>query len=153
MATSTRQHQQQHQGDGAATGSRSLGALLRDLAEGGASLLRHEAQLARLEATRTLATTARATGFAGVGAVLLLLGGLAFLTGLILLAGDQWLRDQFWLAALAVVVIAGAAALLCALRARQHLQPSRLAPEQTVETLREDREWLKRQLTSGATSR
>lgn len=139
-------------GAGAGTAPRGLGALLRDLAEGGAALLRQEARLARLEATGTALTAGRATGFAGVGAVLLLLGGLALLTGVILLAGDQWLRDQFWLAALAVLVIAGALALACLLRARHHLDPSRLAPDQTVETLKEDRAWLKRQLTSGATS-
>ena len=31
------------------------------------------------------------------------------------------------------------------------LSPSQLAPGQTIETLKEDKEWLKRQLTSGAT--
>ena len=106
----------------------------------------------RLEATGTAITTGLATAFVAAGAALLLLGGLAFLLGLILLAGDQWLRDQLWLAALAVTVVAGALALWFALRAKSHLQPSRLAPDQTVESLKEDKEWLKRQLTSGATS-
>ena len=145
-----------HTGDGSGTaggnGARRLGALLRDLAEGGATLLRQEARLARLEATSTAITTGLATAFVGAGAALLLLGGLAFLFGLILLAGDQWLRDQLWLAALAVTLVAGAIAVWAALQAKSRLEPSRLAPDQTVETLKEDREWLKRQLTSGATS-
>ena len=139
-------------GSASANGARGIGALLRDLAEGGATLLRHEARLARLEATSTAITTGLATAFVGAGAALLLLGGLAVLFGLILLAGDQWLRDQLWLAALAVTLLAGALAVWFALRAKSHLEPSRLAPDQTVETLKEDREWLKRQLTSGATS-
>jgi hypothetical protein len=32
------------------------------------------------------------------------------------------------------------------------VSPASLAPDQTVETLKEDKEWLKRRMTSGATS-
>jgi hypothetical protein len=37
-------------------------------------------------------------------------------------------------------------------RGRAALAPDRLMPDQTAQTLKEDKEWLKRQLTSGATS-
>jgi hypothetical protein len=88
-----------------------------------------------------------------IGAVFAVLGVLALLIGLVLLAGDQWLpRDLYWVAALALLVITGALAAWFATRGRAALSLSELAPKQTVTTLKEDSEWLKRQLTSGATS-
>ena len=131
---------------------RGLGALLRELADGGATLLRREVALARLELTRTAGTAGLATAWVGAGGVLLLLGALAACTGLILLGGDQWLRDHVWLAALLVAVVALAAAAWLARRGLTLLSTARLAPDQTVATLKEDTEWLKRRLTSGATS-
>ena len=132
--------------------SRPLGALLRDLAEGGTALIRQEAQLARLEITDALRGAGLGAAFIVTGAVLMLLGTLALLTGVILLAGDQWLRDRYWLAALIVFAIAGGVALMCAFRGSSLLSPRQLAPDETVATLKEDTAWLKQQLTSGATS-
>ena len=72
--------------------------------------------------------------------------------GIVLLAGDQWLpRDMYWLAALIVTIVTGVLAAVFVRRGLARLAPSQLAPGQTVETLKEDKEWLKRQLTSGAT--
>ena len=131
---------------------RGVGALLRELADGGATLVRREAALARLEIAEIVAVAGRGTLWVGAGGVLLLLGALALCTGLILLGGDQWLRDHVWLAALVVAVVALVAAALLARRGLRLLDPANLAPDQTVATLKEDTEWLKRRLTSGATS-
>jgi hypothetical protein len=67
--------------------------------------------------------------------------------------GDQWLRDHYWLAAVIVTAITAAVAYWLAKRGMALLSPSKLAPDQTVATLKEDKEWLRQQLTSGATSR
>jgi uncharacterized membrane protein YqjE len=134
-------------------GSRPLGALLRDLAESGVSLVRGEARLAMVEVTDTVTTAARGTALVASGGVLALLGGLALLAGIVLLIGDQWLpADLYWVAALIVLVIAGGVALWFAKRGMGYLSPSRLAPAETMTTLKEDKEWLKQRLTSGATS-
>ena len=133
-------------------GRRGLGALLRDLAEGSATLVRQEIRLIRVELTALLRAAGSGTGFVALGAVLALLGSLAFFTGLILLVGDQWLRDRYWLGALLVTVVAGGVAAWFMTRGFALLSPKSLAPDQTVATLKEDKEWLKRQLTSGATS-
>jgi drug/metabolite transporter (DMT)-like permease len=86
--------------------------------------------------------------------VLLLLGTLALATGVVLLAGDQWLPDdRYWLAALVILVLTGAVAAWLARKGMAQLHPSQLAPEQTIETLKEDTEWLKQRLTSDATSK
>ena len=134
-------------------GRRSVGALLRELAEGSSVLVRQEVKLARIELQTLFRSVTRGTAMVASGGVLALLGVLSFFTGLILLAGDQWLRNQFWLAALIVAAIAGAVAVWFAKRALNLLSLDTLAPDQTVATLKEDKEWLKRQLTSGATSR
>lgn len=132
---------------------RSVAALLRDLVHAGTGLLRGEAKLARMELTDIAAHVGRGAGLAALGGVLLLLGGLSLATGVVLLAGDQWLpSDRYWLAALVVASVAGAVALLLARRGMRQLTPAHLAPDETLETLKEDRQWLKRQLTSGATS-
>ena len=133
-------------------GRRGIGALLRDLAEGSATLARDEIKLARLEAGHIVAGVGRGTAFIATGGVLALLGVLCVLTGLVLLGGDQWLRDRYWLAAIIVTVIALGIAVVFVKRAMTQLSPANLAPDQTVATLKEDKEWLKQRLTSGATS-
>jgi uncharacterized membrane protein YqjE len=134
-------------------GRRSIGALLRDLAEGSAMLVRGEVRLARIETTAAIAGVGKGTAFVAMGAVLALLGTLAVLAGIVLLIGDQWLpADLYWVAALIVLLISGAIAAWFAKRGMALLSPSQLAPNETVTTLKEDKEWLKQRLTSGATS-
>lgn len=142
-------------GEGAAgtDGGRGLGKLLRELATDAAALVRQEVALARHEVAEVSGSVAQGTAWAGLGGVLLLLGALALCTGVILLAGDQWLRGRTWLAALIVTVAAAIAAATLARIGMRHLAPSRLMPVSTVESLKEDRAWLKRKLTSDATSR
>ena len=134
-------------------GRRGVGALLRDLAEGSSSLVRQEVALAKLELAEMARAVGRGTALVSTGGVLALLGALAVLAGVIMLAGDQWLEDRYWLAALIVAVIAAALAAWFAKRGLALVSPRHLVPDQTVATLKEDREWLKRQLKSGATSR
>ena len=133
-------------------GRRTVGALLRELADGSAQLVRQEIRLARIEVGELLRGLGKGTAQVAVGGVMMLLGVMALLTGVILLIGDEWLRDRYWLAALIVTVLLSAVASWMARRGTALLSPRRLAPDQTVRTLKEDKEWLKRQLTSGGTS-
>ncbi|HEX7942670.1 MAG TPA: phage holin family protein [Gemmatimonadaceae bacterium] len=133
-------------------GRPGLGDLLRELADGSGRLVRQEVRLARLEVQKLLGQIGTGTAAAATGGVLLLIGVMTLLTGIILLVGDAWLRDRYWLAALIVTVVLGIVGAWLGRRGVALLSPARLKPEQTVETLREDKEWLKRRLTSGATS-
>jgi len=115
--------------------------------------VRDEFKLAKIEISEMATGIGKGTGLVATGAVLALLGTLALLTGMVLLVGDQWLpADLYWLAALLVLAITGGLAAWLAKRGMSLLSPSELAPDETVTTLREDKEWLKRRLTSGATS-
>ena len=131
---------------------RSVTKLLSELAEGSAQLVRQEVKLARIEFSGLARALGRGTIAIASGAVLAILGTLCLFAGLIMLAGDQWLRDRYWLAALIVTLLIGGVAAWFAKRGLTLLSPSRLIPDQTVATLKEDKEWLKQQLTSGATS-
>ena len=134
-------------------GRRGIGTLVRDLADGGVKLVREEVRLARLEIAGIVEGIGKGTAFVATGAVLALLGGLSLFTGLVLLVGDQWLpEDLYWLGALIVLVITGALAVWFAKRGLSLLSPAALAPDETATTLKEDKEWLKQRLTSGATS-
>lgn len=139
---------------GASDGRRGIGVLLGDLVTEGTTLVRHEVRMARVELAEAARAVGTGTGFVAIGGVLALLGTLSLLTGVVLLIGDQWLpRDLYWVAALIFVLITGAIAWFLAKRGMRHLEPRQLTPDQTVATLKEDKEWLKRQLTSGATSK
>ena len=138
----------------AASGKRGLGEILRDLLDGGANLVRREIDLARIE----LATMIRAMGvgtvLVGFGGVLALLGVLALFTGLVLLPGDQWLRDRYWLAALLFTALAAGAGAWFARKGMTLLGPASLAPTETAETIKEDIEWLRQEkarMTSATT--
>ena len=75
------------------------------------------------------------------------------LAGVVLLIGDQWLpADRYWLGALIILLVTGGIAAWLARRGHALVSPSQLAPNETVTTLKEDSEWLKQRLTSGATS-
>ena len=126
---------------------RGFASLLKDFAEGGADLVRHEFRLAKTEAGELARHLGTGSAAVAAGGVLALVGALTFVTGLIMLAGDQWLRDRYWLAALLVTVIAAVAAAVFAKRGLAALSPGHLAPRQTLATLQEDKEWLKRQRT------
>lgn len=134
-------------------GRRGIVTLLHDLVEGSTTLIRDEFKLAKIEIAEVARAIGTGTAFVAVGASLALLGTLALFTGIVLLVGDQWLpADLYWVAALLVLVITGGLAAWLAKRGLSLLTPSELAPNETVTTLREDKEWLKQQLTSGATS-
>lgn len=134
-------------GGGRLDGQRSMGTLLRDLAEGSASLVRQEVRLARIEVSSMLKSVGTGTAEIAVGGVLALLGLLALLTGIVLLPGDQWMKDNYWLAALIVTLIAGGVAAFFAKRGLALLSPKSLKPDETIASLKEDKEWLRHPLT------
>jgi len=129
-------------------GRRGIAPLLRDLAESSAALVRHEARLVKVEIADIVATLGRGAMLVAGGGVLVLIGGLSVIAGIVLLIGDQWLpADRYWLSALIVMLITGSLAVWLAKRGSAIVSPSRLVPNETITTLKEDSEWLKRRLT------
>jgi uncharacterized membrane protein YqjE len=121
--------------------SHSTGDLVRQLSEQTTTLVRKEIELARAELSEKGKAAGQGAGLLGGAAIVGLLA-LGTLTALILALLDKAM--DFWVAALIVTVlyaaVAGALALSGRERVKRELPP---APEQTVETVKEDLQWAK----------
>jgi MFS family permease len=127
---------------------RPIGELLRELGDEISTLVRAEIALAKAELTEKMKPAAASAGMFG-GTALFGLGAFgaatAFLIALIALA------LPVWAAALIVTVIYGAVALVLALTGKKKLQEAApLVPEQTAQSVKEDIEWAKTRMKSGA---
>ena len=124
---------------------RSLGDLFTDLSRETTTLVRQEVQLAKAELTQSATEAARGIGMLVAGGAVAYAGLffllLAIVFGLIEAGWDAWLSAL--VVGLVVVAIGG----VLVLRARESLKPANLAPRRTVETLKEDQEWAKEQIT------
>ncbi|NIR60558.1 MAG: phage holin family protein [Gammaproteobacteria bacterium] len=118
--------------------------LLRELADEGTALVRHEVTLAKLELKQTAAAIARDGVRLGIGIGLALVGGLALTAFLILVLGAL-LDGAYWAGALivgAVFVLVGG---ILAWTAMSNLREQEVMPDETIDTLNEDKRWLQRE--------
>ncbi|HEX3604752.1 MAG TPA: phage holin family protein [Candidatus Dormibacteraeota bacterium] len=125
---------------------RSVPELMRELAQETSTLVRQELALAKAEVTQTAKRTGIGIGELG-GAALIGLFALACLTVCAIAA--LALAMPVWLAALVVAAVYGAAAAFLGLSGkRQITRAMPPAPEQTIETVKEDVEWAKTRISS-----
>jgi uncharacterized membrane protein YqjE len=121
----------------------STGELLKQFSEEASTLIRKEVELARAELAEKGRQVGKGAGmFGGAG----LFGVTAFgaLTAFLILVLAEAMDS--WLAALIVAALYGAIAGVLALQGKQKVQEAAPPqPEQTIETLKEDVEWAKRQ--------
>ena len=124
---------------------RSLGDLFSDLSRETTTLVRQEVQLAKAELTQSATEAARGIGMLVAGGAIAYAGLLFLLLAIVFgLIEAGW---DAWLSALVVGVVVVAIGAILVLRARESLKPANLAPRRTVETLKEDQEWAKEQIT------
>jgi|SRR5687768_16993020 len=125
------------------TDDRSLGQMFADLSQEARTLIHQELQLAKTELTEKASTMARGAAFV-VGGGLLAYGGLlaivaAIVLGLIASGLPAWAG-----ALLGGVVVAGTGYVLIR-SGLAALRPEQLVPRETIETLKEDAQWLRSQ--------
>jgi uncharacterized membrane protein YqjE len=126
--------------------SYSTGDLVKQLSEQTTTLVRKEIELARAELTEKGKVAGQGAGMFGGAAVAGLLA-LGTLTALILAVLDKAM--EFWVAALIVTVVYTAIALALAAAGRDRIKEGMPpAPEQTVETVKEDVQWARSQAKS-----
>ncbi len=126
---------------------RPVGELLSQLAEQTSTLVRQELELFKAEMAAKGKRAGLGVGMVGGGG-LLALYALGALTACFIAALS--LALHVWLAALIVTVVYAAAAGILALRGKKQVQEALPpAPEQTVETVKEDLEWMKNRAESG----
>jgi len=121
--------------------SHSTGELVKQLSEQTTTLVRKEIELAKAELSQKGKVAGEGAGMFGGAAVLGLLA-LGTLTTMILALLDKAM--DLWVAALIVTVVYGAIAAVMALSGRDRVKKGMPpAPEQTVETVKEDVQWAK----------
>ncbi|HVD86978.1 MAG TPA: phage holin family protein [Solirubrobacterales bacterium] len=126
--------------------SHSTGELVKQLSEQTTTLVRQEIELAKAELTAKGKVAGQGAGMFGGAAVVGLLA-LGTLTALILALLDKAM--DFWVAALIVTVVYAAIAGVLAIAGRDRIKEGMPpAPEQTVETVKEDVQWAKSQAKS-----
>ena len=124
---------------------RSLGDLFSDLSRETTTLVRQEVQLAKAELTQSATEAARGIGMLVAGGAVAYAGLLFLLLAIVFgLIEAGW---DAWVSALAVGLVVLVIGAVLVLRARESLKPANLAPRRTVETLKEDQEWAKEQIT------
>jgi len=123
---------------------RSLGELFADLAKESSVLVRQEVALAKAELTQKAGQVGKDIGFLAVGGLVLYAGLLAIIAAIIILIGS--LGVPWWLSALLVGLIVAGAGYFLVQRGLQALKRENLAPQQTIETLKEDAQWVKEQV-------
>lgn len=122
----------------------SLGDLVRQLATDSTTLIRQEMALARAEMRENVRSAARGATAIAAGGALAAIGALALTAFLILLLGIA--LESYWLAALIVGVVfllIGGVLVWTNLSA---LRTEELKPDATIDTLKENREWLQREI-------
>ena len=133
---------------------RSLGDLFSELAAETSTLVRQEVSLAQTELTQKATSVGKDVGFlvaggaVGYTALLVILAAVVIgLTQLISSLSGWQIITSAWVAAAIVGLVVGIVAYMLVTSALTKLKNTELTPRQTVETLKEDAEWLKNQVS------
>lgn len=122
---------------------RSLGDLFSELSRETSTLVRQEVALAKTELTAKATQVGKDVGFLAAGGAVAYAGLLAIIAGIIILIGD--LIDNMWLSALIVGLIIAGIGYYLVQKGLSDLKNANLAPEQTIESLKENKEWVQEQ--------
>ena len=123
---------------------KSLGDLFSELANETGTLVRQEVALAQAEVTRKATKVGKNVGYLAAG------GAVAYAALLAVLAAVIIGLSSFmpaWLAALIVGIGTGVAAYFLIGPALAELRKTDLAPHESVESIKEDAQWLKKQVS------
>jgi len=132
----------------------SIGDLLKSLRDETTTLVRQEIALAKTEMSEKAAKAGRNAGYLGVGsalahaALILLLAGLAALLYHVLTEVGLSNMVAGWLAPLIVAGVTLAVGYALIQKAISAFKHESLVPEKTVNSLKENQEWLQRKATT-----
>ena len=121
----------------------SLGDLFSRLSEQAGALIRQEIQLAQTEMTRKATKAGRDAAFIALGGLIALGAFFSVIAALILVLAQVM---EAWLAALIVAVVLAVVAALLIQYGISKLKQIDPAPRRTIETMRENKEWLTQQI-------
>jgi uncharacterized membrane protein YqjE len=122
---------------------RSLGELFADLSRQTSQLIHQEVTLAKTEMTDKATRVGKNLGFVAAGGVIVYAGFLALLATIIILLAKVM---AWWLSALIVGVVVVAIGAILVNMGLQTLKRTELAPHETIDSLKEDKQWMKEQI-------
>ena len=123
---------------------RSLGDLFSELAAETGTLVRQEVALAQVEITGKATRVGKQVGYLAVGGAIGYAAMLAIMAGIIIGLSNF---IPAWVAALLVGAVVGATSFFLISSAIERLKETNLKPEELVESIKEDAQWLKNQLS------
>jgi hypothetical protein len=131
---------------------RSIADLIKELRDEATTLIRQEMALARTEMSEKAAKVGRNAAYTGVGAVLLHLGLLFALlaasVAMVLLLGHWGAGiNAWWLGPLIVGAVVGIIGAVMTSKGISTLKRQSLTPDKTVQSLKEDKQWLQEKVT------
>jgi xanthine/uracil permease len=127
-----------------AKADRSLGELFGDLTRELTTLVRQEIALATTEMSQKASTVGKNVAYLAVGGLVAYAGLLAIIAAVILALGNF---IPLWLSALVVGLVVAGIGYMLVQQGMTALKQADLTPRQTVETLKEDAEWAKQQMS------
>lgn len=138
------------------TSERSVGNLLKDLTDETRMLLRQEVELAKAEMSEKAARLGRGAMYVAIGGAVLYAGVLALIAAACIglaVALNMGLDGEVavWLGPLLVGVVVAIVGYAFVHSAISTFREESLTPRITLETLRENKEWLKDQITTSDT--
>jgi len=137
-----------------ASDHRSITEIIKDLRDETSALVRQEVALAKTEMSEKASKIGRNAGYIGAGGVLAHAGAIVLLLGLsaLLYAGlvEMGLSHMIsgWLAPLIVGGLVAIIGYAMAQKGISALKKESLVPEKTVNSLKEDQQWLQRKVTA-----
>jgi hypothetical protein len=123
---------------------KSLGDLFSELATETSTLVRQEVALAQTELTQKATRVGKNVGYLAVGGFVAYAAMLAVLAGIIMILG---MVIPVWLSAIIVGLVVGGIGYFLISSALAELRKTDPVPRDTVETIKEDAQWLKNQVT------
>lgn len=127
-----------------ATDDPPISELFRKLADDSSTLVRQEIALAKAELKESAAKVAKNAVAIPIWGGVAMVGGLVLVAFLVLLLGD--ILNNYWLSALIIGVLFTATGGLMAAGAAKRLSSISFAPETTIQTLKQDRTWVKSEI-------
>ena len=121
----------------------SLGDLFSDLAAQTGKLIRQEAALAKSELTDKAAAAGKDIGLIAAGAFVGYAGMLAVVAGVIVLLAYV---IPLWASALVVGAVLGIVGYFLVSSGMSHIKNANWAPQESMESIKEDAQWLKNQV-------
>ena len=133
---------------------RSLGDLFSELATETSTLVRQEVALAQVELTQKATSVGKQVGFLVVGGAVGYAAALIILSAVVIgfaqlistISGWTYMTSA-WISGAIVGAIVGVVAYLLITNALAKLKNTDLAPRKTIESVKEDAQWLKDQVS------